>query len=249
MTSYIICGTPRSGSTLLCKMLASARAGKPGSFFREPDIAEWADRWQVAHPDGTETAVFDRTYLAAMLAGGRGGTDIFGLRIMWGSVATAAIRFDRAHGGSVDIAQRFQTMLGETPLYIHLSRTDKVAQAISLYRAEQSGLWHLAADGSVIEGETSPQPVTYNAHRIAQIVTERTSDDEAWNRFFADRGLKPVRLTYEAISADPRAALGLVLSALGLDPTIATAIAVPTAKIGDQTNADWAERFRSTPGP
>ena len=58
----------------------------------------------------------------------------------------------------------------------------------------------------------------------------------------------PLRLTYEAIAADPKAALARVLLALGLDPAIAAAIAVPTAKIGDQTNADWADRFRSTPG-
>lgn len=245
LESYVICGTPRSGSTLLCKMLAATGvAGRPGSFFREPDVEHWADRWDVAHPDGTATAEFNRQYIAAMLRGGRAGTDIFGLRIMWGSVASAASRFDAAFGNGADITERFDTAFGR-PLYIHLSRNDKLAQAISLLRAEQSGLWHLAADGSVLEGEAIQAPVTYDEARIAALVEERTSDDAAWTGFFVDRGIEPLRLTYESISANPPAALAEVLAALGLDPAITATVAVPTAKIADATSTAWAERYRA----
>lgn len=242
--AYIICGTPRSGSTLLCKMLAATGVtGEPNSFFREPSIEDFADLWGVPHPEGTATAAFDRDYLAAMLRAGRNGTDIFGLRIMWDGIATATIRFDRALGGHADIAERFAAAFGE-PLYIHLSRGDKVAQAISLLRAEQSGLWHRRADGSVLEGDAVPRPVAYDEGRLATLVNELTADDAAWNAFFAERGLEPLRLTYEGVSADPKAALARVLSALGLDAGIAAGIAVPTAKLADQSSSDWARRFR-----
>ncbi len=245
LTSYIICGTPRSGSTLLCKMLAATElAGKPGSFFREPDIGTWADRWGVAHPRGTATAEFDRAYLAAMLPGGRGGTDVFGLRIMWGSVTTAAARFNRAYGGNADIVDRYEAAFGP-PLYIHLSRRDKVAQAISLLRAEQSGLWHIAADGSVLEGGATPGPVAYDEARIAALVEELTGDDAAWSDFFAERGIAPLHLAYEDVAANPQGVLAVVLSALGLDPGVAETIAVPTSKIADETSAAWAERYRT----
>lgn len=225
-------------------LAATGVAGDPNSFFREPSIEEFADRWGVPHPEGMETAAFDRDYLAAMQRTGRAGTDIFGLRIMRDGIATATQRFDRTLGGHADIAERFDAAFGR-PLYIHLSREDKVAQAISLYRAEQSGLWHLHADGSVLEGDGALQPVAYDENSIAAVVDELTGDDAAWSRFFADRDITPLRLTYEAISADPKAALGMVLSALGLNPAIAAGIAVPTAKIGDGTSAAWAERFNS----
>ncbi|HEX6473857.1 MAG TPA: Stf0 family sulfotransferase, partial [Candidatus Limnocylindria bacterium] len=36
--SYLLCGTPRTGSTLLCGLLTSTGvAGRPESYFRQPD--------------------------------------------------------------------------------------------------------------------------------------------------------------------------------------------------------------------
>jgi LPS sulfotransferase NodH len=42
--SYVICTSPRSGSTLLCKMLTSTgAAGKPDSYFFGTSLEEWLD--------------------------------------------------------------------------------------------------------------------------------------------------------------------------------------------------------------
>ena len=51
--SCLICATPRTGSTLLCGLLASTKvAGQPESYFREPDEQLWAARWGIARsPD------------------------------------------------------------------------------------------------------------------------------------------------------------------------------------------------------
>jgi len=244
-SAYIICGTPRSGSTLLCEMLAaSGVAGRPNSYFRQQDIGYWADRWGVEHPDGVETAEFDRAYLAAMLDAGRDGTDIFGLRLMAASVADAVRRLDRVAGDEGNVAQRFAEAFGPV-LYIHLSRGDTVAQAVSLVRAEQSGLWHLAADGSVMEGADDLRPMVYDGDRIATLVRELTSDNAAWGAFFAAHNIAPLRLTYESVTADPQAALATALGALGQDPKIAKTVAVPTAKMASGTSRQWAEKFRS----
>ncbi|WP_246682224.1 Stf0 family sulfotransferase [Mesorhizobium sp. B3-2-1] len=43
---YIICGTPRTGSTLLCKLLAATgTTADPHSFYRRQDVSEWAEDW------------------------------------------------------------------------------------------------------------------------------------------------------------------------------------------------------------
>ena len=242
--SYIICGTPRSGSTLLCEMLAaSGVAGRPHSFYRQESILHWADRWGVPHPHGVETPAFDRAYMDAMLWAGRGDTEIFGLRLMAASVADAARRLDRVAGGEGAVTQRFAEAFGPV-LYIHLSRGDKIAQAVSLLRAEQSGLWHLAADGSVLEGAEELQPMVYDGDRIATLVREITNDDVAWGAFFAAHGIAPLRLTYESVTSDPQAALAEVLAALGQDAEIARTIVVPTAKMASGTSRQWAEKFR-----
>lgn len=51
--AYLICGTPRTGSRLLCGLLRSTGvAGRPQSYFRQPDEERWADRWQLPCTSG-----------------------------------------------------------------------------------------------------------------------------------------------------------------------------------------------------
>ena len=84
--SFIICTSPRSGSTLLCRSLAeTGLSGAPGSHFHEPSLAAWAAHYEIegrATEDETRAAVF-----AAAMAKGRGGTDVFGLRLQRHSFA------------------------------------------------------------------------------------------------------------------------------------------------------------------
>ncbi|HTM77281.1 MAG TPA: Stf0 family sulfotransferase [Devosia sp.] len=246
--AYVICGTPRSGSTLLCEMLAtSGVAGRPHSYYRQQDIAYWADQWGVPHPTGIEDAAFDRRYLSAMLQHGSGETGVFGLRIMWGSVAEASRRLAGITDGAADIPAQFGAAFGPVA-YIHLSRLDKIAQAVSLVRAKQSGLWHLAADGSVLEGAAAQQAIVYDGPRIAAVFSQLQSDDAAWEDFFQTHRIEPLRLVYETMTAAPQEALAQVLAALGRDPDIARDIAVKTARMGNASSREWAERFRAESG-
>lgn len=240
-SAYIICGTPRSSSTLLCEMLATTGvSGCPNSYFRTQNIAEWAEHWGV--PVATSADDFNANYLAAMVRVGTNKTGVFGLRLMWGNVADAEAMLSRQYGAR-PIPELFEAAFGKV-LYIHLSRDDKVAQAISLVRAEQSGLWHLAADGSVFEGVATPQPNHYDGPRIAEVVAELDHDDAAWHEFFANHQIAPLRLTYDGVTADPQAALATVLAALGRDPAVAQSVPVGTRKMGDGTSRQWAEQFR-----
>jgi LPS sulfotransferase NodH len=237
--AYAICGTPRSGSTLLCRLLAATGvAGAPESFFRQESLADYARRWRLP-PAGD--AGFDRAFLAAMRREGTGDTGIFGLRIMWPSVADAAKRLGGT--GPADFPAAFDAGFGPAR-FIHLSRQDKLAQAISLFRARQSGLWHLAADGTVIEGVARPHPVAYDGAAIGALLEELEAHDAAWTDLFAAAGIEPLRLSYEALTAGPRAALAAILSELGRDPGLAAAAEVGTARMADRTSRLWASRFR-----
>jgi trehalose 2-sulfotransferase len=247
-SSYVICGTPRSGSTLLCEMLfSSGIAGRPNSFFRPQSILEWADRWDVDRTNGIDDKDFDQRYFAAMLREGTNNTGVFGLRLMWDSVGEAIARLSRVNGGPADLVAQLQAAFGST-LYIHLSRQDKLAQAISRVRAEQSGLWHLAADGSVYEGAATPRPTLYDPDHIAAMLNERKSDDAAWEDFFANHRITPVRLVYETMTSDPQLALASILDALGLDADVAKTVSARTAKMASSTSREWAERFRKETG-
>jgi LPS sulfotransferase NodH len=228
-------------------LAATGKAGRPNSYFRQQDILDWAENWGVQQPKGSDDVEFDRSYLAAMLRAGRGDTDVFGLRLMWGSVYEAAERLNRIRGDPADVAVLFEEAFGPT-LYIHLSRLDKVSQAVSLVRAEQSGLWHIAADGTMLEGTASPQPVVYDANRISALLTELEANDAAWANFFTTRQIEPLKLTYETMTVDPQGALAGILSALGRNPEVAKAVSVGTTKMADATSFEWAERFMKETG-
>jgi LPS sulfotransferase NodH len=248
LSAYVLCATPRSGSTLLCETLAATGvAGRPNSFFRPADILAWADSWAIPHPDGPEAPDFDRAFLAAARREGEAGTGVFGLRLMWDSLAEASRRLNRALGREMDVAEALEAAFGPV-LFVHLSREDRVAQAVSRLRAEQSGLWHLAADGSVLEGAAEPRATAYDGARIAQLVRELADAEDGWDRFFRDRDLHPLRLTYEGLAARPAAAVALVLAALGLDPTGAADIGPATSRLPPAEGQAWVERFRRDGG-
>ena len=248
VASYMICATPRSGSTLLCRTLdATGVAGRPHSFFRPADVEEWADAWGVSRADGIESADFDRRFLAAALREGSAGTGVFGLRLMWDHLPEATRRLARALGREYDPAALLSEAFGP-PLWIHLSRQDKVAQAVSRLRAERTGLWHRAADGTVLEELPPVGPLDYDARRLAEIESELHHDEQAWQAFFSARAVLPLRLTYEEMAADPRSAAASILKALGLDPSAAAQVTAPTSRLADDLSEAWIERYRREAG-
>lgn len=199
--AYVICATPRSGSTMLCHLLSQSGAGQPHSYFREEDIGYWADRWGVPHAADETDPAFNRAHLAGMTRAGRSESNVFGLRLMWDSVPHASLRLDAALGGSGDILSQMEQAFDPT-LFIQLSRADKAAQAASLLRAERTGLWHLNADGSQRE-RGAPTRTTVDDRSLARARDNLTQADAAWSRLFDRREVVPLRLTYEALSGDP----------------------------------------------
>jgi trehalose 2-sulfotransferase len=242
--ALIICATPRSGSTLLCDLLAgSGVAGRPNSFYRRESIPHFADAFGVARTDGIDGRAFDRAYFDALLRAGRGGTGVFAMRLMWPSVAEASVRLDRLFPGLPGDAARFERAFGR-PLYLFLERGDKVAQAVSRLKAEQSGLWHRHADGSERERSVAQRAPQYDRERLGHFLAETLDHEASWRQWFAAEGIAPMPLRYESLSADPRGVLAEVLAALGQDPSRASRVPLKTSKMADAESVAWALRYR-----
>ena len=246
--AYIICATPRSGSTLLCDLLTETGvAGRPNSFFRRESIPWYVDHFKLSAADWSDESAYDRSYLAAILGEGAGGTPVFGMRLMWESLADLSTRLGTIYPSLPSDSARFQSAF-RPAVYLHLSREDKVAQAISRLRAEQSGLWHVHADGTERERLTPEQALVYDSRAISEFVTEAEEHDASWMRWFAREGIQPMQITYEALSAEPRSVLASILSTLGLDPAFAESVEPKTAKLASDTSHEWAARFRKERG-
>jgi len=240
---YIICGTPRTGSTLLCKLLASTKtAGDPHSFYRRQDVPELAEDWNLPDRGTMSERDFNAAYLDAAITAGKGGTGIFGLRLMRENLdELSAILAEIFPKLSSDRA-RLEKAFGRV-LYIHLSREDKLAQAVSLIKAEQTGLWHIAPDGTEIERIAPPKEPHYDFERIKREVAELEAYDAAWNMWFAEQGIGSLRIGYERLSSNPAATFLSICEALGVQAPNAEDVRPGVAKLSGQTSLDWMRRY------
>ncbi len=235
--SYIICATPRSGSTLLCDLLAgTGRTGAPNSFYRRQSIPNWVRRWGL-DPDAPG---FERTYLEVARQMGTAGTGMFGMRQMWDHKASMDAVFARLFPDLSEL-DRLRYAFG-TIRFLYLRRDDLVAQAVSRAKAEQSGLWHQHADGTAREQVGIRREPTYDRTQIAMFVAEAEADNQQWEDWFTAYDIEPLRLTYETLSADPQETLDRIMADFGLDQAVAT---VKSQKLSDAVSGDWIERFRN----
>ncbi|SOH94097.1 LPS sulfotransferase NodH [Monaibacterium marinum] len=236
--SYILCTTSRSGSTLLCTYL-DGLAGHPKSYFHAPDITAWARALNLPG-DAPIAEIVD-----AAGQNGTGDTPLFGLRLMRKSFALFMQQLTILHPDLPSDAARIDAAFGRTA-YIHLTRQDTVAQAVSFVMAEQSGLWHRNADGSERERASPPQTLHYDHDAIARNVADLHAYQAEWQGWFAQQGIQPLTIRYEDLAATPTQTLTQVFTHLGLDSTAAQGLTPQVAPLSNAISADWIARYRAT---
>lgn len=244
-SAYVICTSPRSGSTLLCRLLAATgKTGDPDSHFHSPSVSDWMGYYaipcdQYAKEQERLAAIFKAAHNR-----GLGNTGIFGLRLQHQSFEYFMRKLRvLSTGSSADSdIDHIENYFGKT-LFIHLTRKNKLEQAISLLKANQTGLWHKAPDGTAIEKLPAEKTLRYDHSAIARNLVELTDMEDSWVSWFADQGIKPLRISYDDLSADPEQILGQILVQLGVDIKHSLDIEVPVAKLADSTNKLWAIRY------
>ena len=243
--SYVVCATPRSGSTLLCELLAGTGvAGKPEEFFerlwrtglpRQPrqyfeDVGDAGPPAPLDLLAPTDPGRADRSDpFPAALERGTTPNGVFGAKLMWTHLLDLSERLERPAEPAL-LAERLPELR-----YVHVTRGDKVAQAVSLWRAVQTRAWR--AGDVKEEGEA-----VYHGGAIAHLVAQLTEQDEAWRAWFAANDIEPLTIAYEALAEDAHAAVESVLEHLGAGP--AEIPEPPTRRQGDDRSARWVERFR-----
>lgn len=243
--AYIICGTPRSGSTLLCGYLAATgAAGHPDSFFRTQSIDWWARYWGLPETLRPGVVGFDRAYLEAALREGRGGTPVFGLRLMRENLGDMLAMLDQLYPGLPGDTALIEAAFGPTR-YLHLCRRDKVAQAVSRVRAEQSGLWHIAPDGSEVERLAPHRDPVYDFDAIDSHVRALETYEAGWADWFLAQGITPLDIDYEDLAETPIEVVSAILAHLGQDPERAQGLTPAVAKLSGEESRDWARRYRA----
>lgn len=235
---YFICGSPRSGSTTLCDLLArTGVAGNPESYFRTESIADYAKSWGCS----ASTNDWGHSYIEGVVKNGTGPDGSFGLRIMWSNMPMFLRQMASLYSEISTDKQRIQQAFGVNH-FVYLYREDKVAQAVSLVLAKQTGLWHLNADRSIREGTGGAGEPEYDPTAIKHELDMLISEAHGWSEWFDEQTITPLRLSYEDLATAPQAALAHVLSGIG------KAVEYPLPAVGTSPtntvlNAVWRDRF------
>ncbi|MGC4788716.1 Stf0 family sulfotransferase [Micromonospora sp. DT178] len=243
--SYFICGTPRTGSSLLLGLLESTGvAGRPQAYFRSPDEPLWADRWQLPRTADGGFAYAD--FVRAALAAGRTDNGVFGAKLMWGTLDEVVAKLAAVHpdldGDDVAILGR---TFGRTG-FVFLRRDDVLAQAVSRLRAEQTGRWFVGGSGEISGDAGNGQAPRFDADGIRHYVEEIREHNAAWEAWFASWGIQPHVVRYEELAEDMVATTCGVLDFLGLDvPADGCAVVARHQRQADELNRQWIARYRA----
>ncbi|MGL4489290.1 MAG: Stf0 family sulfotransferase [Rhizobiaceae bacterium] len=243
--SYVLCTSPRSGSTLLCSLLSATMvAGRPASYFYEQSVEEWANDLGVETDASWSEPETISAVLDAALRKGRNGTDMFGLRLQAHGLAFFREKLAVLYPDALTDKRLMQQAFGTT-LFIYLQRQNKIEQAVSYLKAKQTGLWHLAEDGSELERSAPHCEPSYDGEKIRTCVEIMEDYDRQWNDWFLKEAIEPLRITYDNLAANPINTLRSILGHLGLDIAAADGVTPGTKRLADKTSHDWVARFRS----
>jgi trehalose 2-sulfotransferase len=250
--SYLVCATPRSGSTLLCKALAQTGiAGRPEEYFEarrdtghppaprdyftdarkgtDPFLASGAG--PVAPEYSSLEGIADYgDHVARSLQRGTTENGVFGAKVMWGHLADLSAL---ARGEPPEL---FDRLFGP-PRYVWVSRRDRVRQAVSLWKALQTQAW--AAD----DGDGAGHEPVYSFEAIDHLRALIAAHDRAWMAFFDANGIEPLAVTYEQVAADLPGVVRSVLQHLDLDPAAADGVRPPMERQADARSDEWVERY------
>lgn len=231
---YVLCSSPRSGSTLIASMLyATGNAGDPLEYLN--------DQWIGIHMQSSARRMDDfdiGRYLSEWETRRTSPNGIFGIKLHYHQMR----RIWR--GREKEAADR----LGAYDQRILLIRRDKVAQAVSLYRAISSQVW-TSKDQQYSDGDNpnKKQTVDFNPVRIAELLTFLIKEEEGWRNYMKTNNLPFVELYYEDFVNDYVGESLRLLKLLGIEQK-AEDVPPPQLARQSQGNDPLIEQFKRNIG-
>jgi LPS sulfotransferase NodH len=246
--AYVLCSTPRTGSTWLCDLLESTGvAGRPASYFRKADESRFAERWGV--PRGSDGRYAYSDFVRAALSAGTSDNGVFGVRIMWGTLDEVLSRLAMISPALRCRDLELLTSAFGDLRFVHLRRLDTVSQAVSLFRAEQTDVWHNTDRTDRPDRPEHGQEPRYEFGGIDGLVRMIEQHTRAWEQWFASVGVRPHPVLYEDLESDPAGVTRAILAFLGLDLPPGRKIVGRHVRLRDQLSAEWVERYRAEADP
>jgi LPS sulfotransferase NodH len=229
MKGYIIAATPRTGSWLLCDCLRQTGvAGRPAEYGVRGDEATWRKFYGF----GSHRAYFDRLIPLHTTPNG-----VFGLKLMWWQLTGLA---DDAHEylGVRPLGLDAITDLAGPVSFIWMRRRDRLRQAVSWVRAEQTQRW-----SSQQAGGAEP---SYDAESIASALARIEQQEMRWESLLSSQPAGTLPVFYEDFCRDVTGGLGRILQFLGLEFDLESNPVTPRLqKQAGSSSQTWIRRARA----
>lgn len=246
--TWILASVPRSGSTLLCRLLWDVGGvGAPKEYLNPMQVRDWevrfgSSRWgslgyrMLRGPmvGLAQSRSWDRGRLEAHVARVRarrtGPDGWFGLKLHYHHLESWFLN----RGWSID------EVLAPVR-WLRIVRHDRLAQAVSWARALQTGRWASHQRGVL--------PAIYPPTRIRQRVAEIQRQESGWDDFFAARGVEPLEISYEELVADREGTVRRVLAYFDVPGADHREIPPPDIeRQADDVSERWIARYRAAYG-
>jgi LPS sulfotransferase NodH len=208
----------RTGSTLVSHDLARLASGEiPGEIFQEN-----------AYPTDPEAIA---SYLLDQL--NRYSDELFVFKMTWHHAWELRRRLAAPDRDPRDLDL---TELLPRTVYVNLSRRDKASQAVSLWQAVHSRVWHVAPDESVPSGRPTPRPI-----QAASMLFNLLGEEVMWEEQYEDWRIEPLQVIYEDYLSDRLAELRRLAAHVGLPVPERIGWADDLTRMADESSSGAAQ--------
>jgi LPS sulfotransferase NodH len=220
---FLIAITPRSGSSYLCDLMTKLKIfGIPGEVLNQEFIPKIIKNFPGRNPE---------EYIRNVMRARKTKNNVAGLKASW-------FQFRNFRDSMTD-----SSFLAGFK-YIYLTRSDLAAQAVSLYKATETSVFHTNIQHSE-QAITKLESLGYDYEKIEEWYNHIDRQEKGWQNYFLENHISPLIITYEDIDNDILEVLTRIASYLEVDiknikmPEEASVF----KKIRDQRNIEWAQRF------
>jgi LPS sulfotransferase NodH len=242
--SYLVIATPRSGSTLLGQGLqASGVAGEPREFFGHK-MAHWMERWNTPGL---------AAYVAQLQTRRSSSNGVFGAKLLYGQLLhLEQVARQEPELAALSRGELLRRLFPDLHI-LWATRDDKLRQAISWFKARQTGVWgqdrgaeepKLGRAWRLGDEPLQPGELAFEYAGIAALLKQAEDEDAAIAEWLTEAGLSPYRVVYEEYAPRYSEATAEILDWMGIAHPPLHLPDPRTVRLADDRTDEWVARFR-----
>ena len=231
--TLIICFTPRSGSSLLTELIQqTGRLGHAGEFLNPEFIPKILQSSPASSPYEHLVRVLNHT---------KSRNGVASIEVTWFHLALffQSLAID-------PMTRQMPWPLDSSSYFVYLNRDNFVAQAISLYKATESGLFHATQIGKG-DQHAEHSKLKFDSEKIKHWCEHLLQQEFGFEKWFVAHGIHPLRLRYEEFIENKKISISLIGDYIGEDvrKELMSSDENNTGhkKLSDSLSADFEKRF------